>query len=42
VRTWPVGVMMLSWVSAFPIAAGGDRCRFPESRRDLACLSGEL
>ena len=26
----------------FHIAAVGDRCRFPECRRDLACLSGEL
>ena len=26
----------------FHIAAVGDRCRFPESRRDLACWSGEL
>ena len=26
----------------FHIAAVGDRCSFPESRRDLACWSGEL
>jgi hypothetical protein len=26
----------------FHIAAVGDRCRFPESRRDPACRPGEL
>jgi hypothetical protein len=42
VRTWPVRAMMLSWASAFTSLPPGDRCSFPESRRDLACWPGEL
>ena len=42
VRTWPVSVMMLSRVPAFTSLPSGDRCRFPESRRDPACRPGEL
>ena len=41
-RTWPVSVMMLSRGFRFHVAAVGDRGRFPESWRDLACWSGEL